>query len=227
VRAESRLDVRREVGRDDADQERSQNRLAAIQRLSLNRTRWLSRGRSKRSFDARPTGPGGSFYGQFTRRREQAGPFWASISQSGKQIILTNDVGDTSPASIDSSGNVIVATKWGVRGNVADNCNRIAWSNGSVWYRGNGGVNTTTSGWNLSGKWTGYWTNNPKKLLPASISQSGKQIILTNDVGDTSPASIDSSGNVIVATKWGVRGNVTNNGNRITWSNGSVWERQP
>jgi hypothetical protein len=42
VRAESRLDVRREVGRDDADQERSQNRLAAIQRLSLNRTRWLS-----------------------------------------------------------------------------------------------------------------------------------------------------------------------------------------
>jgi hypothetical protein len=29
--------VRREVGRDDADQERSQNRSAAIQRLSLNR----------------------------------------------------------------------------------------------------------------------------------------------------------------------------------------------
>ena len=35
VRAESRFSVRREVGRDDADQERSQNRPAAIQRLSL------------------------------------------------------------------------------------------------------------------------------------------------------------------------------------------------
>ena len=39
VSAESRLGVRQEVGRDDADQERSQNRLAAIQRLSLNRQR--------------------------------------------------------------------------------------------------------------------------------------------------------------------------------------------
>jgi hypothetical protein len=39
VSAESRSGVRQEVGRDDADQERSQNRLAATQRLSLNRQR--------------------------------------------------------------------------------------------------------------------------------------------------------------------------------------------
>jgi hypothetical protein len=37
VSAESRLGVRRELGREDADQERSQNWLAAIQRLSLDR----------------------------------------------------------------------------------------------------------------------------------------------------------------------------------------------
>ena len=36
------MGVRQEVGRDDADQERSQNRLAAIQRLSLNRQRNLN-----------------------------------------------------------------------------------------------------------------------------------------------------------------------------------------
>jgi hypothetical protein len=37
VQAESRFSARGEVGRDDADQERSQNRPAAIRRLSLDR----------------------------------------------------------------------------------------------------------------------------------------------------------------------------------------------
>ncbi len=40
MRAESRLGLRRELGRDDADLERSQNRLAAIQRLSLTKVRF-------------------------------------------------------------------------------------------------------------------------------------------------------------------------------------------
>lgn len=79
---------------------------------------------------------------------------------------------------------------------------------------------------NLSGRWTGYWTNNPTKLLPESISQNGKQITLTNERRDTSSASIESSGSVIVAAKWGnLRGNITDNCNRITWLNGSVWYR--
>lgn len=60
-----------------------------------------------------------------------------SIRQTGFDTYqLTNEQGSSSNAYL--SGNQIVAPQWGVTGNLQNNQNRIAWSNGTNWSRSSG-----------------------------------------------------------------------------------------
>jgi hypothetical protein len=88
----------------------------------------------------------------------------------------------------------------------------------SVSGRYNGGSDVgqaPSQGQDISGRW--YHDGKP-----TSISVSGQTVTITNEVGQSSSGSM--SGNEIVISG-GIRGHVSHDGRRISWTNGTVWTR--
>jgi hypothetical protein len=75
---------------------------------------------------------------------------------------------------------------------------------------------------NLGGTW--YGEGNTSR--PASVQQSDDKLTFTNEKGDTSRGHFESA-NVVVADDWqgGLRGRLNADRTRITWANGSMWQR--
>jgi hypothetical protein len=135
-----------------------------------------------------------------------------SILQFGDKLTFINERGERSPGYLMSNGQV-VATGWGnLVGTLSHNNTRITWSNGSTWDR--------QAPVNLAGKWL-------INGRPCTIQQSGNNLIFTNERGQRSEGYIMPNGQV-VATGWGnLIGTLSHNNTRITWNNGSIWNRQP
>ena len=66
-----------------------------------------------------------------------------SIRQDGNRIWFTNEFGDTSEGTYESTGRV-KATKWNVGATIQDS-NTIKWDNGTVWRKGGGGSSSSVS----------------------------------------------------------------------------------
>lgn len=105
-----------------------------------------------------------------------------------------------------------------LKGSVGHGGRRISWNNGTTWTRephtvgsdfGHGG------GQNLNGRW--YHDGKPTSI---SVS-SGGSVSITNEVGQSTSGSL--AGNDIVIG--GLRGHVSHDGQRISWSNGTTWTR--
>jgi hypothetical protein len=101
----------------------------------------------------------------------------------------------------------------GLKGSVGHGGRRISWNNGTTWTREphQGGSHSNQG---LSGRW--YHDGKP-----TNISVSGQSVTITNEVGQSSSGSM--SGNDI--TIGGLRGHVSHDGQRISWSNGTEWRR--
>jgi hypothetical protein len=104
-----------------------------------------------------------------------------------------------------------------LKGSVGHGGRRISWNNGTTWTREpyQGGSNSGPGpGQSISGRW--YHDGKP-----TNINVSGQSVTITNEVGQNSSGSM--SGNDI--TIGGLRGHVSHNGERISWSNGTEWRR--
>lgn len=137
-----------------------------------------------------------------------------SISVSGFNVTITNEQGQSSSGHL--TGNDLVMPFLGIRGVVSDGGRRISWSNGTTWTRREHGSDFGQGfGRGLDGRW--YHDGKPTSI---SVS-SGGRVTITNEVGQSSSGSM--SGNDIVIG--GLRGQVSHNGKRISWSNGTEWRR--
>jgi hypothetical protein len=148
------------------------------------------------------------------------------ITQTGEKLVFTN------PANNQSEGNfldnsTIVAAGWegGLKATLENGGRRIVWKNGSVWER-NLRPNPPTSRPNLTGIWYDYsaWSGNSG--LICKITQSGEKLVFTNPSNDQSEGNfLDNS--TIIATGWqgGLKATLEDEGRRINWKNGSVWQR--
>ncbi|MBI3295480.1 MAG: DUF4360 domain-containing protein [Deltaproteobacteria bacterium] len=134
-----------------------------------------------------------------------------AIQQSGGHLLLTNRYGLLSEGEF-STANTVNALTWQITGQIRNGGNQIQWSNGTTWYR---------QPPNLP-RFQGTWYNAAGDVT--SIRQNGRQLSLTNRLGDISSGSLIWIGEfVIQAHEWGITGQVIDSGKRINWSNGVVW----
>jgi hypothetical protein len=106
----------------------------------------------------------------------------------------------------------------GLKGSVGHGGRRISWNNGTTWTREShqgGSDSGPAPGQGVSGRW--YHDGKP-----TSVSVIGRAVTITNEAGQQSSGSF--SGNDI-AIFGGPSGRVSDDGRRISWSNGSTWTR--
>ena len=77
----------------------------------------------------------------------------------------------------------------------------------------------------LDPRFYGNWCAQGVPNHRASIVQTGGGVRLTNEVGLTSSGHASSSGDTIVAPQWTVTGTLSPDGHRISWTNGTFWQR--
>jgi hypothetical protein len=140
-----------------------------------------------------------------------------SISVSDINVTITNEHGQSSSGHL--TGNDLVMPWLGIRGSVSDGGRRISWSNGTTWTRKShehGSDSGQGIGRDLNGRW--YHDGKPTSI---SVSSDGS-VTITNEHGQSSRGSM--SGNEIMISG-GIRGQVSHEGKRISWSNGTEWRR--
>jgi hypothetical protein len=141
-----------------------------------------------------------------------------SISVSGFNVTITNEHGQSSSGHL--TGNDLVMPFLGIRGVVGDGGRQISWSNGTTWIRGrheHGSFSGQGLGRGLDGRW--FHDGKPTNIR---VSSDGRNITITNEQGQRSSGSI--SGSQIVLSS-GIKGHVSNAGQRISWNNGTEWRR--
>jgi hypothetical protein len=100
---------------------------------------------------------------------------------------------------------------------------------GSVWTRGSCSktvANPPTVRPDLSGTWYDYSANSGNSGAVSKITQQGDKLIFTNSFNSTVEGYFLDNTNII-ATGWegGLKAKIENDGRRIVWANGSVWQR--
>jgi hypothetical protein len=141
-------------------------------------------------------------------------PTSINVEADGRNLMIINENGQRSSGYANSPYELEIPSLR-IKGRVGDGGRRISWSNGTTWTR-QPHEHGSDSGQGLSGRW--YHDGKPTNI---SVSSGGQSVTITNEVGQSSSGSI--TGNDI--TIGGLRGHVSHNGRRISWSNGTEWTR--
>jgi hypothetical protein len=140
---------------------------------------------------------------------------------NGGFLTLTNENGDKSVGTVTGQ-NTVSAPQWQfVTGTLSGDGNQINWSNGTFWARCNGGGGGG-NGYRIN--LTGKWFPNGNQSLSCSIQQHRGDLSIQNESGQSASGSFTGKRNI--TTNWGgntITGNVSQDGNRIDWSNGTYW----
>jgi len=147
----------------------------------------------------------------------------AHVSNDGNGgLTFTNVAGGMSAGYFTSSTQVYAST-WGITGtlNSSTNPTRITWSNGSVWNTSSTSP-PPSSNPPLASDWIAAASGGS-----AHITDDGNGGLIFTNVAGRRSAGLYSSSNQVYANDWGITGtlNSISNPTRITWSNGSVWNR--
>ena len=168
-------------------------------------------------------------------------PTSIDVAPDGRKVTVIDENGFRTYGDIMSSREFVITSSFErLRGTMSPDGKRISWSNGGTWTRdphqrgfdrGQApGQGSSVSGWYNGGSdygsapsqrqdISGRWYHDGK---PTSISVSGQTVTITNELGQSSSGSM--SGNEIVISG-GIRGHVSHDGRRISWTNGTVWTR--
>ncbi len=147
----------------------------------------------------------------------------STIKQNGNNLVFTNTFNSSSEGSfLDNTS--IIANAWagGLKATLEDNNKRIVWSNGSVWER-NLRVSARPI---LDGVWYDYSAVSGYSGAISYIKQNGDKLVFKNSFEYTSDGYfLDNS--TVIATAWegGLKATLEDNGRKIVWTNGSVWQR--
>lgn len=130
-------------------------------------------------------------------------------------VVFVNENGDKAVGHFTDPWHVKVP-KWNVTGAIKEGGNSISWSNNTVWTRRPGGGKT-----HISGRW--YHDNKPTWI---EVYGSGWKFTITNEQGQKSSGEARSSRELYIPSL-GITGHISSDGNKIKWSNGTVWTRTP
>ena len=130
-------------------------------------------------------------------------------------VVFVNENGDKAVGHFTDPWHVKVP-KWNVTGTIKEGGNSISWSNNTVWTRQSGGGKT-----HISGRW--YHDNKPTWI---EVYGSGWKFTITNEQGQKSSGEAKSSRELYIPSL-GITGHISSDGNKIKWSNGTVWTRTP
>lgn len=114
-------------------------------------------------------------------------------------------------------------------GEVLENGTLIRWSDNTTWKKVNnlarfGKINESST-IDLSGTWQGYFGQGNLRPAPGTGTITQKGLTLTIDNGEGSKSTGKISGNTITATEWGITGIVSEDGQKISWSNNTNWRK--
>lgn len=152
-------------------------------------------------------------------------PGSARIIQNGASLSLDNGSGSISGAIFSDKS--LEAERWNAKGRVSAEGNRINWSNGSYWVRQGENAPVPGGAHDFSGVWSAYGADGITPYGFGTITANGDGdggYIIDNDQGSISSGRL--SGTVMIASGWAVSGTISDDGNKILWSNNSIWFRQ-
>jgi hypothetical protein len=139
------------------------------------------------------------------------------VAPDGRSITIVNEFGQRNDGYA-ATGRDLMIPSLGISGRVNNNGRRISWTNGTEWTR-EAKNPSPGSGVNISGRW---FRNGQATSI--DVRPDGRSFIITNEWGLRSDGYINRNGELKV-TAWGVTGRLSNNGQRISWSNGTEWTR--
>lgn len=85
----------------------------------------------------------------------------------------------------------------------------------------------TEKDWDLAGTWVGYYDDGTKSPYVWSITQNGTTISIRDAKGGKARSAGSVQGSKVFARDFATQnGTVSEDGMRITWSDGVVWKRQ-
>jgi hypothetical protein len=139
------------------------------------------------------------------------------VAPDGRSITIINEFGQSNDGYANGARNLVIPSL-GISGEVNKKGRRISWTNGTEWTREpkNPGPD---SGVNLSGRW---FRNGQATSI--NVASDGRNFTITNEWGLPGVGYITRSGELKVPS-WGATGQLSKNGQRISWSNGTEWTR--
>ena len=109
----------------------------------------------------------------------------------------------------------------GLKGSVGHGGRRISWNNGTTWTREPHQVGSHSGAAPGQQGISGRWYHDGK---PTSVSvSSGGSVTITDENGKTTSGHMLGTGEFVTSSL--IRGNVSPDGRRISWSNGTSWTR--
>lgn len=160
---------------------------------------------------------GGSVAGLNGQWYHNGAPTRILVARDGRSITIINEFNQRNDGFATSNRDLVVRSLR-ITGRVSKDGRRISWSNGTEWTRERN-IPGPAPELNLSGRWlrNGRPTN-------IQVARDGRNFTITNEWGLRSTGSISRSGELRVPS-WRVTGRLSNNGRRISWSNGTEWTR--
>jgi hypothetical protein len=142
-----------------------------------------------------------------------------SVQPDGRNLTIINEQGRRSDGYATSPREIEIPSLR-IKGHVSHGGRRISWTNGTEWTREphkHGSDSEQGPGQGLSGRW--YHDGKPTSV---SVSPGGS-VTITNEQGQTSSGHMSGNGDIVMSSF--IRGSVSPNGRRISWSNGTEWTR--
>jgi hypothetical protein len=139
------------------------------------------------------------------------------VAPDGRSVTIVNELGQSSDGYAADPRNLAIPSL-GITGRVSKDGQRISWTNGTEWRRDSsmpGPIPTV----DISGRW--FRNGQPTRI---EVGADGRNFTITNEWGLPGTGYINRNGELKV-TSWRVTGQLSNNGQRISWSNGTVWTR--
>src|SRR2546421_5846321 len=139
------------------------------------------------------------------------------VAPDGRSITIVNEVGQSSDGYANGPHNIVIPSL-GITGEVNKKGRRISWTNGTQWTREQKDPGPNF-GVNVNGRW--FRNGQPTRI---DVAADGRNFSITNEWGLPGTGYVDRSGELKVPS-WRVTGHLSQNGQRISWSNGTEWTR--
>jgi hypothetical protein len=158
---------------------------------------------------------GGSAAGLDGRWYHDGAPTRILVAPDGRSITIVNEFGQSSDGYATDPRNLVVPSL-SLKGRVSEDGRRITWTNGTEWRRESSVPSPTV---NISGRW--FRDGQPTSI---DVGRDGRNFTIIQEWGLRATGYINRSGELKVPS-WRVTGHLSNNGQRISWSNGTQWTR--
>ena len=134
------------------------------------------------------------------------------VAPDNRSITIINEFGQRNDGYASTNRDLVIPSL-GITGHVNKNGRQISWTNGTEWTRELKGPNFIGGQWFHDGKATSI-----------DVSADGRNFTITNEHGQRSPGYMKPNGKLVLPSL-GVTGQLSPNGHRISWSNGTDWTR--